>query len=123
MEIHQNSAGKITWTARFLGIIFAAFISIFAMDVFTEGYDLNETAIALFMHMLPTLLIILMLIISWRREWIGAIAFFILGLFYLYMSWDRIHWSGMALISIPLFVLAILFAIGWYQRKKKLSVG
>ena len=117
MENQKENAGKITWAARFIGIIYAAFISIFAMDVFSEGYGLKDLTIALFMHMLPTILIILVLIISWHREWIGGIAFLGIGLVYLYTSWGKIDWPGIALISIPLFVLAALFFIGWNQRK------
>ena len=121
MDTKNETAGKITWAARFIGIIFAAFISIFAMDVFSEGYGLKDLTIALFMHMLPALLIILVLIISWHREWIGGIAFLGIGLVYLYTSWGRIDWTGIALISIPLFILSGLFFIGWSRRSQQVT--
>jgi hypothetical protein len=43
-------------------------------------------------------------------------AFFLLGIFYIFTRWGKIDWSGFALISVPLFALAILFFISWYQR-------
>ncbi len=121
MEATRDPANKITWAARFIGIIFAAFISIFAMDVFTEGYDLKDMTVALVMHMLPTLLIILVLIISWHREWIGGIAFLGIGLVYLYISWGKMDWYGIALISVPLFILSGLFFIGWSRRSQQVA--
>ena len=121
MEATRDPASKITWAARFIGIIFAAFISIFAMDVFTEGFDLKDMTMALVMHMLPTLLIILVLIISWHREWIGGIAFLGIGLVYLYASWGKMDWYGIALISVPLFILSGLFFIGWSRRSQQVA--
>ena len=121
METTRDPASKITWTARFLGILFAAFISIFAMDVFTEGYDLKDMSVALVMHMLPALLIILVLIISWHREWIGGIVFLGIGLVYLYVSWGKMDWYGIALISVPLFILSGLFFFGWAQRSQQMA--
>ncbi|MDX1938920.1 MAG: hypothetical protein SFU99_00120 [Saprospiraceae bacterium] len=117
----KNSHQKISilkWGVSILGILFAAFLSVFALDVFSEGYDFKDTVVALFMHLIPTFLIVLLLIIAWRRVWIGGIGFLILGSYYLYNSWGEIEWAGILLLSVPLFILAILFFfIGWYQKK------
>jgi hypothetical protein len=117
MKNNTHHAGIICWIARVMTIAFAGFISIFALDVFSEGHGFWETAFALFIHLIPTLLIILVLILSWRREWIGGFAFLILGIFYVATKWGKIDWSGFAMISIPLFLLAGLYFIGWYQSK------
>ncbi len=117
MKNNNQNVGIIRWTARIMGIAFAAFISIFAMDVFSEGYSFWRTIAALFMHLIPTFLIILVLIFSWRKEWIGGLAFLFLGTFYVFTNWGKIEWSGFAIVALPLFTLAILFFIGWYQRK------
>jgi hypothetical protein len=100
-----------------MGIVFAAFISIFAMDVFSEGYSFWKTVAALLMHLIPTFLVILVLIFSWKREWIGGLAFLILGILYIITKWGKIDWPGFAIISIPVFMLSILFFISWYYRK------
>jgi hypothetical protein len=117
MKNNIQNAGIIRWTARTMGIAFAVFISIFAMDVFSEGYSFWEIVLVLFMHLIPTFLVILVLIFSWKREWIGGVAFLILDSYYVFTKWGKIDWSGFAMISIPLFTLAILFFISWYQRK------
>ena len=60
------------WLPRGFCLLFAAFISLFALDVFSEGYSLGETLVALFMHLIPTFVILLALAVAWRREWIRS---------------------------------------------------
>ena len=60
------------WLPRVLSALFAAFISLFALDVFGAGYGFWETIWALFVHLIPTWLILAALAISWRWEcWAG----------------------------------------------------
>lgn len=80
------------------------FISMFALDVFNEGYGLGETILALLMHLIPTYVTVIMLIIAWRWEGIGAILFLLLPLIFLVMSRGE-TW----VISLPLFVVGVLF--------------
>jgi len=61
------------WAPRILAFLFAAFISIFALDVFGAGYKFGELLVALFMHMVPTFLVLIAIIAGWKREWISAI--------------------------------------------------
>jgi|ERR1019366_5417000 hypothetical protein len=120
MKNNNQNVGIIGWTARIISIAFAVFISIFAMDVFSEGYGFWNTALALFMHLIPTFLIILILILSWKREWIGGSVYTILGILYIVFAWGKFDWSAYALISGPIFILGILFFISWYQKKHRM---
>ena len=43
----------VFWTPRFFGVLFALFISMFALDVFGEGRGFWETTLALLMHLIP----------------------------------------------------------------------
>ena len=81
------------WTPRVLGIAFALFISIFAMDVFNEHYRLPQLLVALGMHLIPTSLIVLALTVAWRWEWVGAVLFFGLGVAYIVWMWGRFPWD------------------------------
>jgi hypothetical protein len=54
------------WTPRILGLLFAAFVSVFALDVFGEGYTFWQTILALMMHLIPTGVVLVALAISWR---------------------------------------------------------
>jgi hypothetical protein len=106
------------WTPRIFCILFAIFVSMFALDVFSEGYSFWETIIALLMHLIPTGIILIVLVFSWRWEWIGAILFTALGVFYIVKFWDRFHWSTYFVISGPLFLIGFLFLINWLDSKQ-----
>src|SRR5664280_249579 len=55
------------WTPRIICILFACFISIFALDVFQENHGFWNTLLALLIHLIPTglLLLILALGMGW----------------------------------------------------------
>ena len=103
----------LIWSPRVLCIIFAIFLSIFAMDVFSEDYDLGETILALLMHLIPTIMIVFMLVIAWRWEGIGAILFIVLPLLFLIMS----RWESW-IISGPLLLVGILFLFNWIANNR-----
>ena len=104
------------WAPRILSILFAVFISIFALDVFAEGYSFWETLLALTMHLVPTALIVLILVLAWRWEWVGALGFLGLGIWYLVMTRGKMHWSAYLFICGPLFLLAVLYLLNWLWR-------
>lgn len=116
----MNRATKRTlfWAPRILCILTAAFLSIFAFDVFEESRGFWGTALALIMHLIPVFLVVLALVIAWRWEWVGAVLFCGLGLFYIIWQWGRWPWFNYAAISGPLFVVGILFLINWRFRSE-----
>src|SRR5689334_11501145 len=91
------------WAPRILCILFAVFVSLFALDVFGEGHGFWQTCLALLMHLIPTGIILLALVVSWRWEWVGAILFTAFGALYLFFFWGRFHWSVYVLLSGPSF--------------------
>ncbi len=104
------------WAPRILGLLFAAFISLFALDVFGEHRGFWQTLLALGIHLIPTALLLAVIAVSWRWEWVGAIVFPGLALFYLVSAWGRLHWSAYAAISGPMFLLGALFLVSWRLR-------
>jgi len=106
------------WTPRILCILFAVFVSLFALDVFGEGYGFWGTMLALLMHLIPTGVILIVLAISWRWEWVGGILFIALGVLYMVMFRERAHWSAYLVISGPLFLVGVLFLINWLYRAR-----
>ena len=111
--MNTRSAQVLLWAPRVLGILFAIFISLFALDVFGAGYSVGETIFALFMHLIPTYLVIIALLIGWRWDWAGAAAFMALALLYLLMS----RGQGLV-IAIPLAVIGVLFLLNWLVRTR-----
>ena len=124
-------AGRfVFWTPRILAIVFILFLTLFSLDVFDGNYGFWGTLLALFMHNIPTLVLIAVLIISWKYEVVGGIAFILAGLLYvgimLYntliqtFEWYMVSYSF--IIAGPAFLVGILFLVGW-KRKKKVGKG
>lgn len=103
--------GWIVWTPRVLSILFACFLSLFALDVFAEGRPWTETLVALLVHLIPTYVLILILVIAWRRPWVGAAAYTLLALAYAIFAHRHPTW--ILAISVPLLVIACLFWASW----------
>jgi ABC-type dipeptide/oligopeptide/nickel transport system permease component len=104
------------WAPRLLCIAFAVFVSLFALDVFEEGYGLWRTLAALAMHLIPTAIILAVLALAWRWEWIGAVVFTGLALLYVRFAQARGHLEWTLVISLPLLLLAALFLVNWVKR-------
>jgi hypothetical protein len=98
---------------RVLCIVFTVFLSLFALDVFSEGYGFGETILALLIHLVPTSLVVIALVVAWRWAGAGAILFIALALVYLVMSRGE-GW----IISGPLFLIGVLFLFNWIYRAR-----
>ena len=113
----QPANRLLLWAPRVLAMLFAAFISIFALDVLGAGKTFWETMVALAMHMVPTAAVLLALAIGWRWQWIGGILFLALGLIYILVFREG-DWIAYLLISGPLFLVGALFLISaWVQKR------
>jgi lysylphosphatidylglycerol synthetase-like protein (DUF2156 family) len=113
----QPTKKLLYWTPRVLGLAFAAFISLFALDVFGHGAGFWQTLAALLIHMIPTLVVLAVVALAWRWEWIGAVVCLGLAVAYIADTAPRFHWSVYLAISGPLFLVGILFGVGWVLRK------
>ncbi len=103
---------------RTLCITFAVFTGIFAFDVFGGGGNFWETTFALIMHLIPTFLILILLAVSWRWEWIGGILFLVLSVLYVVSVWGRPFavWWSLLLMAGPLVLVGVLFLLNWFYR-------
>jgi len=106
------------WTPRVLTILFILFVGLFALDVFGEGYTFWQTLVALFMHLIPNMLLALILILAWKWEWVGTVLFAVLAAFYIVMAWGKVPTSAFVFLSGPLFLVAALFLVGWAFRRE-----
>jgi hypothetical protein len=69
MEVESMSrtqARLLLWSPRVLGIGFGVFVSLFALDVFSEGLGVWQTALALLIHLIPTAILVAVLLIAWH---------------------------------------------------------
>jgi hypothetical protein len=116
VAVKTTSKRLLFWSPRALCVLLAVFLSLFALDVFDEHIGFWKTILALVIHLIPTWIVLGVLVIAWRREWVGAILFNVLALAYLIRAWGRFHWSAYVMISGPLCVVGILFLLNWLHR-------
>lgn len=99
----------IHWVPRVLSIGVALFFALFALDVFGEFDSISETLIALFMHLIPTIIVLVAAAVAWHWPIVGGVVFLVLGGFSV-MQYDTYkHPFTFLLISTPIFVAGLLF--------------
>ncbi len=105
------------WTPRVLCILFALFLGWFALlEVFGEGYGSGETIVPVLMHLVPVHIVVIVLVIAWRREWVGAILFTVQGLSYILVVLGRLRWSFTFVVGGLLVLVGVLFLFNWKYR-------
>lgn len=88
------------WVPRILAILFILFVSSFALDVF----ELPQWYWALFIHLIPSYILIALIVIAWKKEKWGGGLFILTGLLSLGLLQSTI-------IAIPCFIIGVLFLI------------
>ena len=85
-----------------------------------------ETILGLLIHNIPVLILLIVLLISWRHEIVGGIIFTLAGIFYTVMtlkemlndSFEQGMVSAVLIIAGPAFIIGILFIINWLKKRK-----
>lgn len=104
------------WAPRLITIAFAAFLSVFALDVFGMPVGPAQKVMALFIHLIPVMLVLLVLALVWRWEWAGALLFPALALVHLFSKWGQLDLAGYVIIEVPLLLVGGLFLMSWLTR-------
>lgn len=106
-----NTKRLLYWLSRVLGILFAAFLSMFALDALTEKQGAFRILAALLIHLVPALVVVAALAAAWRRDICGGPLFLLGAVLYAVANLARPDW--ILLISGPLLLLSILFTASW----------
>ena len=106
------------WTPRILGILFAAFLTLFSFDVFGGEESFWEQILGFLIHNIPVYLVVIVLVIAWKREWVGGIAFLLLAVLFIVLTRLRMGWESYLGISGPLVIISILFFLNWKNKEQ-----
>jgi hypothetical protein len=120
-NLWQGGAMKslLYWTPRVLGVLLAAFITIFAADAFEGNFTIWEKLVALAVHMIPTAVILLAVAIAWRWEIPGGLLFVAAAAFHTSWALGRgLPGVDILLISGPAYLVGALFVADWFYRRR-----
>jgi hypothetical protein len=110
---------SITWAGRILAIGFALFLALFALDAWDTNVAIGRRLVGIATHLLPSLLVAVAIVISWRRPWIGGALFLALAIAYAVMVRFRADW--VLVISGPLLTVGLLYIWSWQMSRSPAS--
>lgn len=105
----KNNLRNLT---RILSIIFCLLISVFVLDVFGENFSF----IAFIMNLIPTLIVLGLILVSWKNELWGGVAWIIVGLIVIMLT--EIKW----MITLPIMIIGglnLAAAVAKRTKRKK----
>ena len=103
------------WAPRLLAIAVSLFLAVLSLDGLTGITNIFEALPYMLIQLLPSAMVLAVVALSWRREWIGAGAFIALAMAYAVAA--RAHPSWIAAISAPLLVVGALYAWCWINQR------
>ena len=127
----KTSIRFVHWSPRILCILAILFVSLFAADSFSPGLTIWQQLGAFFIHLIPSIVLLFLLIIAWKWELIGGIIFTAIGLglspFVFIHNYRMNHSVGMSLfiilmITFPFVVVGILFITSHYMKKRPSAI-
>jgi len=113
---------SLTWVLRVFLILLIVFWAMFSLDVFQEEGFWN-ILVGFLMHNIPVFVMIIILVIAWKREHIGGMLLMlgILGftIFLMARSGEFMFGIGtLIMMGIP-FLIGALFVVNHYLLGKK----
>lgn len=119
------------WLPRILCILAILFVSVFALDAFQPELTLWQQIQGFIMHLIPSFILLLFLLIAWKWELIGGIIFVLIGIVlspFVYMHNYNMNgsvWMSIgiiAMITFPFIIVGILFILGHRVNKNQAEV-
>jgi hypothetical protein len=117
----RTSAALLVWAPRVLAVAFSAFLGLLALDAFSETAS-GVNVFAFVVHLTPALMVLALVALAWRREWIGGMGFVALAAAYAAVA-GRAHPSWVLVISGPLFIIGALYLWNWHRQRRARTVA
>ena len=121
------STKVLHWLPRIMCILTILFVSLFALDAFTPELTLWQQIGDFLVHLIPSFILLTLLFIAWKWEFVGGIIFTVIGLglstvvFIHNFKMNDSIWMSLGIISaitIPFAIVGILFIVSHYRKKK-----
>ena len=122
----KTSVALSHWIPRILCILAILFVSMFALDSFAPGLTIWKQLGSFLIHLIPCYILIALLVIAWKREYLGGLLFVIIGVIFIpFVFIHNYHmnhsfWISLSIvlvINIPFVVVGLLFIRSHYLKK------
>lgn len=115
--IEKQEIKGIDWIPRGFFIFVGSLFFLMSVDVFFEDYTILETIGALIMHMIPGFIILGIIKLTWRKDFISFVFFFILGIFGLFFFNPPYH----LIYGILILSMSVIYLISWFLQIRKIQ--
>jgi hypothetical protein len=117
-KVSPRLAKIIHWTPRIAAILIILFMGLFSLDVFGTGASHLEVLGAFLMHNIPSIVMLVLLILAWKRPVVGFVAFLVVAVaFTILFVRDFYAVSNLLLFVLPILLIASLFYADWKWLK------
>ena len=114
----MEKAKVIYWIPRVFCIIAILFVSLFALDSFDPKLTVWQQIAGFLIHMIPSFILTLFLVIAWKWELIGGILLAAVGIiftpFIFTHNYNMNHSVGMSLLIVLMLNIPFIFVGGFF---------
>jgi hypothetical protein len=108
----------IHWAPRIAALLIIFFIGLFSLDVFETGAPPLDVLFGFLLHNIPSIVMLVLLIVAWKRPVVGFAAFLIAAaVFTVLFVRDFYALPNLVLFVLPILLTAGLFYADWQWLK------
>ena len=125
----EKSISVFHWLPRIICMLAILFVSMFALDAFAPGLTLWKQIGDFLIHLIPSYIMIALLVIAWKWEYVGGIIFTVIGFAFcvsvFLLNYYRNHFSiaqsiiSTLIVAVPFVLVGILFMMSHNKKKQK----
>jgi hypothetical protein len=113
-QVNPRLARIIHWAPRIAAIAIILFLGLFSLDVFDTQATPLELLGGFLIHNIPSIILIVLLILAWKRPLIGFATFLIAAVLFIIFFVRSIYaLQNFVLFVIPILLIAALFYADW----------
>ncbi len=117
----------VYWAPRILCILAILFISMFALDSFSSERTFLQSLPGFFIHLIPSFVLTLFLVIAWKWELVGGIIFSLLGIAATPLVFNNNFRNNQSVgtslviiltVTAPFIIIGILFIVSHFLKSR-----
>ena len=118
-----TSQRLLRWTPRVFGLLFAASLTLFALDAFEPGRPLAYIVVGFLIHLLSAYLVGAATVVGWHNPVLGGLAFLALAMAYVATAAARLPLVTIGLLVGPAGAIAALFLLSAFETPRSRRAG